>query len=234
MSITVTLPTSPNNGDPVVWEGEIQDALTTFRDYYNRINVADVTTGSLRTEHLVRPRMAVDFDGEARLIAPMSYGLLENDGVDPTTWAIRQRRMTISPSKYAAGEVWRIPLGRTIRLAAEAIVEFDCTFAYQVRGLTSGPIYPDGAGAGSVGGFLSLRAYERSTATETEFPVTRNTVYPMEPFGFFQSSAKMHLRRTAFAAGAWDFYIGYARNGGPITLAQIDISRFVGKIEAHM
>lgn len=231
--MAIPTPTPPNDGDVIDFDTSIDVALTAFRDYFNRVTLGDITAASIQAEHIVRPRLGTDFDGETRLIAPMQYGALENDGVTKATWAIRQKRLTLSPSKLSAGELWRLPLGRSIRLAADALVEFDATLIYQVRGLTTGPQYPDGAGTGEVAGHLSLWTYARATASLSEKGLTQNNLYPMRPFGWFQGSARFHWRGT-LAAGKHDLFIGYARNGGAIDLAQIDVSRFVGKIEAHM
>lgn len=238
----MAIPTSTQHVDGTAMDWSIVAAnLAAYRAWQNAIPLADLTDGSIRREHLVRPVIdGFPFNGirgETQQVYFLSYGVFDRASPAPLSWGQRRNRITITPPAVGLGEKWRTPIGATVRLPYAAHVEISLSMEWQVRNPPpGGPIYPDGAGAGNTGGYFAFLRYERATDTETEMAASRLFVYPLETAGgttTFNDRGHM-LWAGTLAAGTWDLSLAYVRGSASVLMAQIDVSRLSGKIVAHM
>lgn len=240
--------------------GDIVDNLTLFRDHANDVPAEDIADASLRPEHIPRPR-TLPFplsgqQGEREAVFGRSFGLGAPEAARSRAWGPRQR-LAIAPWALSAGATWRLPLGWRVRLPADAIVEVEATWEWQVRtqeGTVSGaPGYPKGTGTGSGDAFGGLTALPRragyfslhktllATGSTEELEVTRNYAYPLWPFtGDSPVSNELHndrgciLWQGSVSSGTWDFQLCYTADAETVDIMQVDVSRFGGFLAAHM
>ena len=234
------------NGSPASW-ADIQTELGTLRTGLATVAPADLADGTtIDRNALLRPVMSgfpnTGVDGEHDLILIRKYGLNNPDAVKLAEWGRRRERIIIQPTTMGPSEVWRTPLGATFDLWREAEVDLSMSIEYQIRCLEApapagGPQYPTAA-LGSNAGYFTLLLWNRESLQETNIVASRLHVYPMD---YAASGGNVVLNdggslywSGTLDAGGYDVQLAWVKDTAPTALAQIDVSRVVGKVKAHL
>lgn len=219
-----------------------------FRSWVNQIPIGDLAAASIRRENLVRPNLqGFPLDGSEGGLQQAfgsSYGLLEPTAMKPPEWGSRRRRLACNPFKVSGyGDLWRFPIGKTLRLLRASDVEVHITFEYQTRadppGGTAGAFYPDGLGSGNRCGYFSCNRLNRSDLDDNEFAGGIMHAYSLQPGGAGATGGPNHTYGHVcwignVAVGVYDFQLVYNRNSsatGAADLYQLDISRVQVDVE---
>lgn len=221
-------------GDVMSWSA-VAANLATFRSWINAVPLADIATGQIEREHLVRPRL-LQFPVQAiqsgfQTVFWQTYGNPIPSALQRAEWGSRAERLLIKPYRLPAGtDRWYTPISRTVHFPRDVDVDLQATFEVCTRGPVAGPLYPDGAGlAGSaVCGWFRWHVIDRAAGTDTPYVPGEQWVFPSEA-GAPGSNAytdQLHVSYCgSLTAGTYDFVLVYHLGATPSTLQQIDVSR---------
>lgn len=257
----MAFPTATQHTDGTAMSfGGIFNNLDAYRDALNDLDVSLVEDASLRAEHIPRPRvlpfpMSAQL-GERHLVAGRTFALGAPDTARALQWASRER-LAIAPWALSAGGMWRLPLGWRVRLPSSAYVEVAASWEWQVRSqrgtVASAPGYPNGTGTGTGGvdgggsalpsraGYFALVKTFLASGETTELEETQNFAYPLWPHTgdspveneLFNDRGHV-LWSGQLAQGTWDVQLVYVVDNETTNIMQIDVSRWSGKLEAHL
>lgn len=222
------------DGAVMTW-GALASDFAAARTYLNEINIADVTAASVRREHLVRPFITGfprnSFESDFQGCFWRSFGQEDATALTPNDWGARRNRLTWIPKVNDGVRArWFFPIGFSFSIPETREIEALCTLEFQNRATNpaaGGPVYPDGAGAGNLGGYFRLHTYERSTAIERIYPHGDQQCYPNDAgagLALHHDKVQIAIQDTLLA-GEWDLYLVYDRDLAPSSLEQFDMSR---------
>lgn len=219
-------------GDPMQWSG-VESNLDTIRDWINGgVQTSDIVAGSLRREHIVRPRIegapVNGFIGQLHALYGVHDMQSSAKANSAPEWASRRARDSIKPYFVPPGDTWRTRLGVSFYLPKTAVIFVKVQASVFVNGNAS-LNYPNGSGSGSRLGRLSISNLARVNLQETEYEHSRHYLFPEVREAAYMAS------RMSLLAGWHDVFLVYERG----TIAdisadvQIDIARFNMHITAH-
>lgn len=205
-----------------------------FRTWVNAIPNGDLSNGAVTRENLVRPVILGFPVGGMWSTLQEGYqrdrGLDEHPAQQFVEWGSRRGRFPIVPYKVpAVDEVWRYPIGGTLRLYRNSDVEAHCRFEWIARTQTA--TYPTGAGAGDRCGYYAIHYFNRTTGNDIALTEGLHHVYADGVSWITTHDNAVVSMVQTLAAGVYDLQLCYHRNNCPETVHQLDVARPLFHVE---
>lgn len=218
---------------------QLGDNLDSFRGWVNDVQNADVSAGSIRREHLVRPVL-----GPHELASPFQqaagapFGLDAADALAPGGWGARVERFPLFPAAVPGWSGrWVLPIGRTFFVPTTRTVDVHCSFEIHVRSLVGEGSYPNGGGGpanAARAGYFSLISYNRDTGVELE-DMAGQHAYGLDDASVSSTDEfvdKLVVSYHGTLTGAeYDLVLVYHRQSASTQVQQIDVGRVSWHLE---
>lgn len=231
-------------GNVMLW-ADVQANLDIGRLYLNDIPNADIATGGIRREHLVRPRIqgfpVEGVEGGAQAAYGRTYGTQQPDVAPDLEWGSLSKRITIIPTA-SNGVTRAIPtaIAKTFFVWTDNYASFVLSADCQIRANNNVAIHPFDAGPGTqaVGGYFAIHVYDLNANTDTELVGSRRYIYPMDHSNgagpvtsFHQQQILMYGERHLTTPGWYESQVWYHVDAAASTIDQIDLSRIQLHVE---
>lgn len=225
------------DGTAMVW-ADIAANIAAYRAWVNNVPLGDFAFKAVKREHLVKPDVKgfpdTSFQSTFQSAWWRTFGVDDPSASVDSAWGSRRTRFMCFMNAVGANERWRFPIGATIWLPAESHMEVGLTFDMHTRQDPAAVAYPNGAGAGALGGYFALVARPRSTGIERECDGSRRMVYPNDTGGAGTHSDSVRVcTAETWAAGWHDISLHYFLSTASLNIYQHTIGRVTMKIEAH-
>lgn len=212
----------------------IASDFAAIRAWLNAVPNGDVVNGTIQREHLARPPIQgfpiQGMEGTVQSAYWRTLGLSDPDGMVPGEWGVRRNRFTVFPLLMPPDNVWRFPVGATLRMPNSSHLHVGVGLEWQHRVRDAGGTvkYPDALGAGVQVGWIGVELKDRLSGVVTRDARHRVFVYPQQDAAraqtIFHDSGEIRFDTTSAFNSVIDLVLYYEHHQASAGVgAQLDI-----------